>query len=150
MTNIKYWIENKDFQEYGDMVVSDRLKQGVDIEVTDLALDQYLRISNTAGVYIIADKETGEVLKFGQSANLRHRIQTQYKCVNNSTNNFIRESIKERFKRVSFFVYLIPNREVELIGYKFRTNLQKGLEEAILHDYYNEYKTIPELNRQRN
>ena len=150
MDNIKYWTENKDFQEYGDMVVSDRLTQGVDVEVTDLALDQYLRISNTAGVYIIADKETGEVLKFGQSANLRHRIQTQYKCVSNSTNNFIRENIKERFKRVSFFVYLIPNREVELIGYKFKTNLQKGLEEAILHDYYNEYKTIPELNRQRN
>ena len=150
MDNIKYWTENKDFQEYGDMVVSDRLTQGVDVEVTDLALDQYLRISNTAGVYIIADKETGEVLKFGQSANLRHRIQTQYKCVSNSTNNFIRENIKERFKRVSFFVYLIPNREVELIGYKSKTNLQKGLEEAILHDYYNEYKTIPELNRQRN
>ena len=150
MDNIKYWTENKDFQEYGDMIVSDRLTQGVDVEVTDLALDQYLRISNTAGVYIIADKETGEVLKFGQSANLRHRIQTQYKCVSNSTNNFIRENIKERFKRVSFFVYLIPNREVELIGYKFKTNLQKGLEEAILHDYYNEYKTIPELNRQRN
>ena len=150
MDNIKYWTENKYFQEYGDMIVSDRLTQGVDVEVTDLALDQYLRISNTAGVYIIADKETGEVLKFGQSANLRHRIQTQYKCVSNSTNNFIRENIKERFKRVSFFVYLIPNREVELIGYKFKTNLQKGLEEAILHDYYNEYKTIPELNRQRN
>lgn len=150
MNNIKYWTDNKDFQEYGDMVVSDRLKQGVDIEVTNPALDQYLRSSNIAGVYIITDSATGEVLKVGQSANLRHRIQTQYKCVSNSTNNFIRENIKERFKRVSFFIYLIPNREVELIGYKFKTNLQKGLEEAILHDYYNEYKTIPELNRQRN
>jgi len=150
MNNIKYWKENKDFQEYGDMVVSDRLKQGVDVEVTNLTLDQNLRSSSTAGVYIIADSNTGEVLKVGQSANLRHRIQTQYKCVSNSTNNFIRENIKERFKRVSFFVYLIPNREVELIGYTFKTNLQKGLEEAILHDYYNEYNTIPELNRQRN
>lgn len=150
MNNIKYWTDNKGFQKYGDMVVSDRLKQGVDVEVTNPALDQYLRLSSTAGVYIITDSETGEVLKVGQSANLRHRIQTQYKCVSNSTNNFIRENIKERFKRVSFFVYLIPNREVELIGYKFKTNLQKGLEEAILHDYYNEYKTIPELNRQRN
>lgn len=150
MNNIKYWTDNKGFQEYGDMVVSDRLKQGVDVKVTNPALDQYLRSSSTAGVYIITDSETGEVLKVGQSANLRHRIQTQYKCVSNSTNNFIRENIKERFKRVSFFVYLIPNREVELIGYKFKTNLQKGLEEAILHDYYNKYKTIPELNRQRN
>ena len=150
MDNIKYWIEKKDFQYYGDMVVSDRLKQGVDVNVADPALDQYLRSNSIAGVYIIADSKTGEVLKVGQSANIRHRIQTQYKCISNSTNNFIRENIKERFKCVSFFVYLIPNREVVLMGYKFKTNLQKGLEEAILHDYYNEYKTIPELNRQRN
>ena len=149
MDTVNYWID-KGFECYGDMVVSDRLNQGVDVEVFNTEFDKQLRKQPRAGVYIIVEKVTGRVLKFGQSANVRHRIQTQYKCVSNSTNNFIRESIKERFKRVAFFVYLIPNTEVEMIGFKFKTNLQKGLEEAILQAYYKEYQDIPELNRQRN
>jgi hypothetical protein len=149
MNTVNYWID-KGFECYGDMVVSDRLNQGVDVEVVNTEFDKQLRKQPRAGVYIIVEKVTGRVLKFGQSANVRHRIQTQYKCISNSTNNFIRESIKERFKRVAFFVYLIPNSQVEVIGFKFKTNLQKGLEEAILQAYYKEYQDIPELNRQRN
>jgi len=149
MNTVNYWID-KGFECYGDMVVSDRLNQGVDVELFSEEFDKELRKQPRAGVYIIAEKVTGRVLKFGQSANVRHRIQTQYKCISNSTNNFIRESIKERFKRVAFFVYLIPNTQVEMIGFKFKTNLQKGLEEAILQAYYKEYQDIPELNRQRN
>ena len=149
MNTVNYWID-KGFECYGDMVVSDRLNQGVDVEVVNIEFDKQLRKQPRAGVYIIVEKVTGRVLKFGQSANVRHRIQTQYKCISNSTNNFIRESIKERFKRVAFFVYLIPNTQVEVIGFKFKTNLQKGLEEAILQAYYKEYQDIPELNRQRN
>ena len=149
MDTVNYWI-NKGFECYGDMVVSDRLNQGVDVELFNEEFDKELRKQPRAGVYIIVEKVTGRVLKFGQSANVRHRIQTQYKCISNSTNNFIRESIKERFKRVAFFVYLIPNTQVEMIGFKFKTNLQKGLEEAILQAYYKEYQDIPELNRQRN
>ena len=149
MNTVDYWID-KGFECYGDMVVSDRLNQGVDVELFSEEFDKELRKQPRAGVYIIVEKVTGRVLKFGQSANVRHRIQTQYKCISNSTNNFIRESIKERFKRVAFFVYLIPNTQVEVIGFKFKTNLQKGLEEAILQAYYKEYQDIPELNRQRN
>ena len=149
MDTVYHWID-KGFEYYGDMVVSDRLNQGVDFEALSTEFDKQLRKQPRAGVYIIAEKVTGRVLKFGQSANVRHRIQTQYKCISNSTNNFIRESIKERFKRVSFFVYLIPNEQVELLGYKFKTNLQKGLEEAILKEYAEAYGEVPELNRQRN
>ena len=149
MDTVHHWID-KGFEYYGDMVVSDRLNQGVDVELFSIEFDKQLRKQPRAGVYIIVEKVTGRVLKFGQSANVRHRIQTQYKCISNSTNNFIRESIKERFKRVSFFVYLIPNEQVELLGYKFKTNLQKGLEEAILKEYAEAYGEVPELNRQRN
>ena len=149
MDTVYHWID-KGFECYGDMVVSDRLNQGVDVELFSIEFDKQLRKQPRAGVYIIVEKVTGRVLKFGQSANVRHRIQTQYKCISNSTNNFIRESIKERFKRVSFFVYLIPNEQVELLGYKFKTNLQKGLEEAILKEYAEAYGEVPELNRQRN
>ena len=149
MDTVYHWID-KGFECYGDMVVSDRLNQGVDVELFSIEFDKQLRKQPRAGVYIIVEKVTGRVLKFGQSANVRHRIQTQYKCISNSTNNFIRESIKERFKRVSFFVYLIPNEQVELLGYKFKTNLQKGLEEAILKEYAEAHGEVPELNRQRN
>jgi hypothetical protein len=107
VNTVNYWID-KGFECYGDMVVSDRLNQGVDVEIVNTEFDKQLRKQPRAGVYIIVEKVTGRVLKFGQSANVRHRIQTQYKCISNSTNNFIRESIKERFKRVAFFVYLIP------------------------------------------
>ena len=147
MKEVNHWIE-KGFVHYADMFVSDRLTQGVDVDFKDEALAYYTRKNKRAAVYIIV--KDGKVLKFGQSANIFQRVFTNYKCVSNSTNNFIRENIKERLKRVSFFVYLIPNTEVELIGYKFKTNLQKGLEEAILKEYSEQYQTIPELNRQRN
>ena len=147
MDTVDHWIE-KGFVHYADMFVSDRLTQGVDVDFKDEALAYYTRKNKRAAVYIIV--KDGKVLKFGQSANIFQRVFTNYKCVSNSTNNFIREHIKTRLKRVSFFVYLIPNEDIELIGYKFRTNLQKGLEEAILKEYYDEYQTIPELNRQRN
>ena len=150
MKDLNYWVHEKGFTYYANMFVSDRLVQGVDVEVHDKELDKELRKNAKAGVYLIYDPDSNTVLKFGQSANVRHRILTQYKCISNSTNNFIRESIKERFNRVLFFIYLIPNAEVELIGYKFKTNLQKGLEEAILQDYYKQYGEVPELNRQRN
>ena len=150
MKDLNYWVHEKGFTYYANMFVSDRLVQGVDVEVHDKELDKELRKNAKASVYFIYDPASNTVLKFGQSANVRHRILTQYKCISNSTNNFIRESIKERFNRVLFFVYLIPNTEVELIGYKFKTNLQKGLEEAILQDYYKQYGEVPELNRQRN
>jgi len=39
---------------------------------------------------------------------------------------------------------------MELIGFTFKTNFQKGLEEAILAEYYKTYQEIPQLNRQRN
>ena len=149
MKTIEYWKE-KGFIRYAEMFVSDRLLQGVDVQVCDKELDKKLRKRPRAGVYILTDVNTGEVLKFGQSANVRHRIQTQYKCVSNSTNNFIREEIKNRLKRVDFFVYFIPNQEMELLGYKFKTNFQKGLEEAILKEYAEINGEIPQLNRQRN
>ena len=147
MDTVDHWIE-KGFVHYADMFTSDRLIQGVDVEFIDVALAKYTRKNKRAAVYIIA--KDGKVKKFGQSANIYQRVFTNYKCVSNSTNNFIRENIKERLNRVEFYVYLIPNEDIELIGYKFRTNLQKGLEEAILKEYYEKYQTIPELNRQRN
>tara|TARA_R110000868_G_scaffold196355_2_gene442232 strand:+ start:988 stop:1437 length:450 start_codon:yes stop_codon:yes gene_type:complete len=149
MNNIKYW-QKKGFIRYAEIFVSDRLLQGVDVNIFDKKLDNKLRKHKKAGVYLLVDPTTEEVLKVGQSADIRHRINTQYKCISNSTNNFIREEIKKRWSRIEFFVYLVPNKKIELIGHTFKTNFQKGLEEAILAEYHETYHEIPQLNRQRN
>lgn len=149
MNTIKYW-KKKGFIRYAEIFASDRLLQGVDVTIFDQKLDKRLRKSKKAGVYLLVDPVTEEVLKVGQSADIRHRINTQYKCISNSTNNFVRDEIKNRWNRIEFFVYLIPNEKMELIGFTFKTNFQKGLEEAILAEYYRTYQEIPQLNRQRN
>ena len=41
-------------------------------------------------------------------------------------------------------------QKVCLLDYSFYINYQKGLEEAMLHDYYNKVGDIPALNMQRN
>lgn len=149
MNTVHHWIE-KGFVHYADITINDRLKQGVDVQFKNESLAKITKNNKRAAVYIITEKTTGRVLKFGQSANIHQRIFTNYKCTINSTNNFVRENIKNRFKHVSFFVYLIPNKQVELIGYNFKTNLQKGLEEAILKEYAKAYGEVPELNKQLN
>jgi len=49
MNTVDHWIE-KGFERYGDMVVSDRLNQGVDVEVFDAEFDKQLRKQSRAGV----------------------------------------------------------------------------------------------------
>lgn len=143
MTNIKYW-EKKGFFKAATLFTSPRLNQGVDVELscTKETLEEQ------PGVYVIVYK--GEVLKIGQSSNLYQRINTQYKCISNSTNNFIREEIKEKYTSVEFYVLPTSKETTTVAGYTFRINLQKGLEEAMLKEYWNKYQDIPKLNRQKN
>tara|TARA_R110002072_G_scaffold34346_3_gene102848 strand:- start:1253 stop:1687 length:435 start_codon:yes stop_codon:yes gene_type:complete len=144
MKIVEYWTE-KGFSKIADLYVSDRLKQGVDVTFT-VEKDDWKK---SPGVYLICSKE-GEVLKIGQSANIYHRINTQYKCINNSGNIRIRSKIIDEYKSVQIFAYKTPKQKVCLLDYSFYINYQKGLEEAMLHDYYNKVGDIPALNMQRN
>jgi hypothetical protein len=144
MNNIKYWGE-KGFIKVADLFVSDRLKQGVDVSF-NLDKDDYKK---QPGVYLVVSEE-GEILKIGQSANVFHRINTQYKCISNSGNDRIRDEIKRKYKKVSFYVLKTPKQQYTLLNYSFYINYQKGLEEAMLQDYYKQIGDTPVLNLQRN
>ena len=144
MNNIKYWGE-KGFIKVADLFVSDRLKQGVDVSF-NLDKDDYKK---QPGVYLVVSEE-GEILKIGQSANVFHRINTQYKCISNSGNDRIRDEIKRKYKKVFFYVLKTPKQQYTLLDYSFYINYQKGLEEAMLQDYYKQIGDTPVLNLQRN
>ena len=143
MRNVNHW-KKKGFFKAADLFTSDRLNQGVDVELscTKETLEEQ------PGVYVIVYK--GEVLKIGQSSNLHQRINQQYKCISNSTNNFIREEIKQVYNSVEFYVLPTSKETTTVAGYTFRINLQKGLEEAMLKEYWDRYQDIPKLNRQKN
>ena len=51
-----------------------------------------------------ADKQ-GNVLKIGESGKLADRMFNQYKCIDNVTNNRIRESLKADYEKVHFFFF---------------------------------------------
>ena len=144
MQAIEYWKE-KGFIKIATIFTSDRLKQGVAITFEGIKVDW----KNQPGVYLMCSDE-GDVLKIGQSANILHRANIQYKCIVNPGNNRIRKEIKENYNTASIYAIKTPKEKVSLLQYSFYINYQKGLEEAMLHDYYNKIGDIPPLNMQRN
>ena len=144
MNNIKYWAE-KGFVNAAELYVSNRLKQGVDVSFN---MDKK-EFKKQPGVYIIVSEED-EVLKIGQSANVLHRINVQYKTIVNTGNDRIRNEVKKKYKKVFFYVLKTPKQEYSLLDYSFYINYQKGLEEAMLKDYDEQIGDIPPLNLQRN
>ncbi len=144
MNNIKYWGE-KGFVNAAELYVSDRLKQGVDVSFN---MDKK-EFKKQPGVYIIVSEED-EVLKIGQSANVLHRINVQYKTIVNTGNDRIRNEVKKKYKKVFFYVLKTPKQKYSLLDYSFYINYQKGLEEAMLKDYDEQIGDIPPLNLQRN
>ena len=144
MKTVEYW-KKKGFIKIGSIFSSDRLKQGVDVSF-EVEKEDW---NKQPGVYLICSND-GTVLKIGQSANIYHRINTQYKCISNSGNIRIRESIKSNYNLVNIYAIKTPKQKVCLLDYSFYINYQKGLEEAMLHDYFNKIGDIPALNMQRN
>jgi len=142
MDKVSYWQE-KGFVKAARIYKSDRLTQGVDVEFFMNKKDY-----TVPGVYILGYED--EVIKIGQSANILSRINTQYKCVSNLGNNRIRAEIKENYKSVDVYVFRVPKKDFTLLEYTFPINYQKGLEEAMLHDFYKKMNRIPVLNLQRN
>jgi len=142
MDKVSYWLE-KGFVKVARIFESERLTQGVDVEFFVDKKDYKL-----PGVYLLAFKD--EVIKIGQSANILSRINTQYKCISNLGNNRIRADIKEKYKSIDVYVFKVPKKDFTLLEYTFPINYQKGLEEAMLHDFYKKMNRIPVLNLQRN
>lgn len=142
MDKVSHWQE-RGFVKVARIYKSDRLTQGVDVEFFVNKKD-----CKAPGVYLLTHKD--EVLKIGQSANILSRLNTQYKCVSNLGNNRIRAEIKENYVSVDVYVFKVPKKDFTLLEYTFPINYQKGLEEAMLHDFYKKMNRIPVLNLQRN
>ena len=142
MDKLSYW-QAKGFVKVARIFESDRLTQGVDVEFFVDKKDY-----KVPGVYLLGFKD--QVIKIGQSANILSRVNTQYKCVSNLGNNRIRAEIKEKYKSVDVYVFKVPKKDFTLLEYTFPINYQKGLEEAMLHDFYKKMNRIPVLNLQRN
>ena len=142
MNKIPYWVD-LGFVKVARIYASDRLKQGVDVE---FFVDKKEWAS--PGVYLLVKDEDLE--KIGQSANVAHRVNTQYKSIANLGNNRIREEIRTNYGSIDVYAILVPKKDFFMIGYTFPVNYQKGLEEAMLHDFYKTVERLPNLNLQRN
>ena len=142
MNKIPYWID-LGFVKVARIYTSDRLTQGVDVEF-------FVDREEWAGpgVYLLVKNE--DLKKIGQSANIANRIYNQYKCITNSGNDRIREEIRTNYDSIDVYAISVPRKDFSMMGYTFPINYQKGLEEAMLHDFKKTVGRLPELNLQRN
>ena len=124
---------------YGQLEPSDKYTQGIDVKVSTR-----LQPHQAPAVYFLAD-DKGYLVKIGQSANLHNRMNRQYKCVTNATNDRIREHIRS----VSpLKVYYIPleQHSIDAFGYELKTSYSSALEYHLLKEYKKSYDRLPELN----
>lgn len=140
--NINFY-ENLGFVKYCNIFPSDRLTQGVDVVFEN---DKPER--GRPAVYVMADK-SGQVLKIGQSEDVFDRCFKQYKCVTNTTNNRIRQYIRDLGEGINIYVYTLPTILGEILGYSVKTSQSKGLEYELLKEYWELNQDLPPLNEMK-
>jgi len=141
---MKQYID-KGFTPYCKMYTSQKYTQGIDV----VAWNPYDGIPCTIqdvgpGVYILSNA-IGHILKIGQSANLKSRLHSQYKCIVNSTNVRIRNHIKEK-EDIYVYILPLPYERKTVLGYNLRTSYAKDLEAKLLIDYKKKEGKLPILN----
>ena len=140
--DIKYYTD-KGFEFLCELQPSDKYTQGIGLKEAGFIKDNREYYSQP-GVYILANK-FGRVLKIGQTSNIFNRINVQYKCVTNTTNNRIREHIKT-VEGVEVYILLTPKLEKEILGHTVYTSYAMGLEHALLKEFKQLTKRLPKLN----
>ena len=131
---------NMGFELYAFMIPSDKYTQGIEI----MYPSNPIKSDNQPAVYILTNKE-GKLMKIGETQNLTQRFYKGYKCITNTTNDRIRQHIKDV---EDLWVYVLPMPIVKekILGYKCETSYVKGLEYHLLTDYEKRMKQLPELN----
>ena len=134
-----FYIDNG-FGLYAIMISSDKYTQGIDL----MYPSKPIKSDNQPAVYILTNKE-GKLLKIGETQNLTSRFHKGYRCISNTTNDRIRQHIKDV---EDIWVYILPMCiEVQkVLGFKCETSYVKGLEHNLLKDYQNKNKELPLLN----
>jgi len=139
--NISYYTK-QGFKLYGRMIKSDRYNQGIDIELN--FGDEKIKDTAVPAVYILAN-ENGDVLKLGQTSNLKSRIYSQYKSVINSTNNRIRTHVRD-VEDIFVYVYTLPILQRVILDRVVNGSFAKGLEYQLLSEYADQTGQLPLLN----
>ena len=135
----EYYLE-KGFKQYAIMIPSDKYKQGIEI----MYPSNPMKSDNQPAVYILTNRE-GKVLKIGETQNLTSRFYKGYRCVSNTTNDKIREHIKN-VENIWVYVLPMPIRTEKVLGFKCETSYVKGLEYNLLKEYEEKLGKLPELN----
>ena len=135
----EYYLK-KGFKQYAIMIPSDKYKQGIEI----MYPSNPMKSDNQPAVYILTNRE-GKVLKIGETQNLTSRFYKGYRCVSNTTNDKIREHIKN-VENIWVYVLPMPIRTEKVLGFKCETSYVKGLEYNLLKEYEEKIGKLPELN----
>ena len=135
----KYYID-KGFELYAFMIPSDKYTQGIEI----MYPSNPIKSDNQPAVYILTDVH-GKVLKIGETQNLTSRFYKGYRCVSNTTNDKIREHIKN-VENIWVYVLPLPIVKEKILGYKCETSYVKGLEYNLLKEYKDKNGVVPPLN----
>jgi hypothetical protein len=134
------YYTKKGFELYAIMTPSDKYAQGIEI----MYPSNPIKSDNQPAVYILTNKE-GKLMKIGETQNLTSRFYKGYKCITNTTNDRIRQHIKDV---EDLWVYVLPMPIVKekIIGYKCETSYSKGLEYHLLKEYKQACVEVPPLN----
>jgi len=135
----EYYLE-KGFKPYAIMVPSDKYKQGIDIWYPSNPINS----DNQPAVYILTDRD-GVLLKIGETQNLTSRFYKGYRCIMNSTNDKIREHVKN-VENIWVYVLPMPIVTEKILGFKCETSYAKGLEYHLLTEYKERVGLLPKLN----
>ena len=135
----EYYLE-KGFKPYAIMVLSDKYKQGIDIWYPSNPINS----DNQPAVYILTDRD-GVLLKIGETQNLTSRFYKGYRCIMNSTNDKIREHVKN-VENIWVYVLPMPIVTEKVLGFKCETSYAKGLEYHLLTEYKERVGLLPKLN----
>mgnify|MGYP003150240107 CR=1 FL=1 len=135
----KYYID-KGFELYAFMIPSDKYTQGIEI----MYPSNPIKSDNQPAVYILTDVH-GKVLKIGETQNLTSRFYRGYRCISNTTNDRIRQHIKD-VDNIWVYVLPLPIVKEKILGYKCETSYVKGLEYNLLKEYKDKKGAVPPLN----
>jgi len=135
----EHYLE-KGFKQYAIMIPSDKYKQGIEI----MYPSNPIKSDNQPAVYILTNRE-GKVLKIGETQNLTSRFYKGYRCVSNSTNDKIREHIKN-VENIWVYVFTLPIETKKILGFKCETSYVKGLEWCLLKEFEEKTNKLPNLN----
>ena len=115
-----------------------KYKKGVDIDYV-----HGRKAKKTHGIYILRDAH--DIVKIGCTRCLDSRFHTMYRHVQNTTNDRIRQYVKDG-NDLSIYVYEVPTYEEDVLGISVRYSPVDDLERKILTEYKDRYGVLPILN----